>query len=67
MTGAPEMDNVVLRRSGHAVIAIFSKGARPIFGYRIEPSAGGRHLTIHSIDPLTYRPLYSIVRYDRVP
>ncbi len=67
VTGVPEMDNVALRRSAHAVIAVFNKGAQPIYGYRIEPSADGRHLTIHSIDPVTYRTLYSIVRYDRVP
>jgi len=66
VTGVPEMNNVVLRRSGHVVIAVFSKGARPIYGYRIEPSADGMHLTIHSTDPVTYRTLYSIVRYNRV-
>jgi len=67
VTGAAEMDNVALRRSGTSVVAVFSKGTHPIFGYRIEPSKDGRHLTIHSIDPLSYRLLYSIVRYDRVP
>ena len=66
VTGLAEMDNVWLRHSGRTVIVVFSKGRRPVFGYRIEPSADGLHLTIHSIDPKTYRTLYSIVRYERV-
>ena len=65
VTGAPEMDNVSLRHAGRSTVAIFSKGPRPVYGYRIEPSLDGRRLTIRSIDPRTYRTLYSIVRYDR--
>lgn len=66
VTGLAEMDNVWLRRSGRALIAVFSKGTHPVYGYRIEPSADRLHLTIHSIDPRTFRTVYSIVRYDRV-
>lgn len=63
VSGAAEMDGVSLRRQNGIVTAIFTSGARPVYGYRISPSR--ERLTIRSIDPRTRRDEFSIVKYDK--
>jgi hypothetical protein len=67
VSGVRQMDFVTLRRKADDVIAVFSKGKRPAFAYRMTRSADGRHLTVRSIHPFTGETLYSIVQYDLVP
>ncbi len=66
VAGMAEMDSVAMHRDGPAVIAVFSKGLQPVYGYRMAVSADRRRLTIRSVNPRTYRVVFSIVEYVRV-
>ncbi len=65
VTGSPDVDAVVLRRTGQTVEGTFLKAHHATFAYRIAFSANRRRLTITSLHPDTRQKLRSIVVYER--
>jgi hypothetical protein len=65
-TGIPGIDRVVLRKVDDFVAdASFTFQGKPVFGYRAVKSDDGNSLTVISVDPVTRKPIESVVVYDR--
>ena len=64
--GIAGIDRVVLRKVDDFVAdASFTFQGRPVFGYRAVKSDDGSSLMVISVDPVTRKPIETVVVYDR--